>query len=230
VKLSEGIESISGEAAREGTAAHELAGNVLERSISRSKPWLDELNDTVKAVSIYLEYVSKLTKGKVLGEDAFIEQRLDMSDLSAELFGTADCAVICGDTLHVVDYKHGAGIVVEAKDNMQLEYYALGVLHKLKRPFAKVQMTIVQPRAYHPDGPIRHWVVPSVHFIDAEAQIVAEAEATRQKKAPLIAGTHCTFCVAKKICSEFDGSQVKKAQAEFRHYKDPALEFEAVVK
>ena len=111
--------------------------------------------------------------------------------------------------LHVVDYKHGEGLVIEVKNNLQLEYYALGALTTLKYPCRYVQMTIVQPRAYHPDGSIRHWRIPSLHFLDVEQSIISEAEETRNPKAILHAGSHCLFCPAKKIPSPISVSKSK---------------------
>lgn len=57
-----------------------------------------------------------------------IEQRLDYSKYVEEGFGTGDCVIIADGTLHIVDYKHGRGVLVEADDNPQMKLYALGAL------------------------------------------------------------------------------------------------------
>ena len=49
-----------------------------------------------------------------------IEQRLDFSTYVKEGFGTGDCVLIADGTLHIVDYKHGRGVLVEAEENPQM--------------------------------------------------------------------------------------------------------------
>lgn len=58
------------------------------------------------------------------------QRYLDRLDhLHPNAFGTAD--VYRPDhTLYVMDFNYGAGTPVEAKDNLQLEYYALSVTRK----------------------------------------------------------------------------------------------------
>ena len=41
-----------------------------------------------------------------------IEQRLDYSKYVEEGFGPGDCVIIADGTLHIVDYKHGRGVLV----------------------------------------------------------------------------------------------------------------------
>ena len=43
-------------------------------------------------------------------------------------FGTSDAILISDGTMHVIDYKHGLGILVSAEDNPQMKCYALGAL------------------------------------------------------------------------------------------------------
>ena len=57
-----------------------------------------------------------------------IEQRLDFSRWVEQGFGTSDAILISDGTMHVIDYKHGLGILVSAEDNPQMKCYALGAL------------------------------------------------------------------------------------------------------
>ena len=41
------------------------------------------------------------------------------------------CIIISDDTLHVVDYKHGVGVLVDANDNSQMKLYGLGGISEL---------------------------------------------------------------------------------------------------
>ena len=76
-----------------------------------------------------------------------IEQRLDFSRFVKEGFGTGDCVIVADDTLHVIDYKHGLGVLVEADHNPQMMCYALGALEMFNTyDIQNVNMTIFQPR------------------------------------------------------------------------------------
>lgn len=227
VALSEGMPNTSGFAAQEGTAAHEAVGLCLERALSENRSTREVLKEMFDAVTVYSDYVESLAKGN----PHHIEHRFDMNDIYENLYGTADAVVYEKEKrlLHVIDYKHGKGLPVEAKENSQLSYYALGVLHTLAYPCSEVQMTIVQPRCYHPEGHIRHWRVSALYFIDFELELIKAAKKTKEKKAPLSAGEHCLFCPAKPICPERDKYQLENAKKDFSPYSfhsDPAKEFE----
>lgn len=65
--------------------------------------------------------------------------------------------------LHVWDFKFGHGIV-EAAENWQLIDYVAGLLDEkgidgIKDQHVVVDMVVIQPRAYHRDGPVRRWRV-----------------------------------------------------------------------
>ena len=55
-----------------------------------------------------------------------IEQRLDFSRWVEDSFGTGDCVIVADETLQVIDYKHGVGVLVSAEKNPQMMCYALG--------------------------------------------------------------------------------------------------------
>lgn len=226
VELSRGLPNNPSIHAQEGTAAHELVGFALERAFSENRPTIEVLNDTIKALSVYTEYIEKL-KGN---NPCHIEHSFDMGDIFPDLYGTADCVIFdkSNKVLHIIDYKHGKGIPVEAKDNLQLSYYALGALTTLKYPCEKVNMTIVQPRCYHPAGPIRSWEVDLLYFIDFELELISAAKKTLEKNAPFKAGIHCQFCRAKPICKEKHSNALNEAKKQFTFYNDPKKEFTAI--
>ena len=115
-----------------------------------------------------------------------IEQRLDYSEYVEEGFGTGDCVIIGDGTLHIVDYKHGRGVLVEADDNPQMKLYALGALELFDCIYDidTVSMTIYQPdaptsalspfrRRNSTSGPIRFWPrlqsLPSTETVNTTA-------------------------------------------------------------
>ena len=73
-------------------------------------------------------------------------------------FGTGDCIIISDDTLHIIDFKYGLGILVESEENPQMMLYALGALeiYDALYDIKTVSMTIFQPRREN----ISTWTIP----------------------------------------------------------------------
>jgi hypothetical protein len=151
----------------------------------------------------------------------WIEHKFSLADLNppGPMFGTADFVAYDAEThqLEVVDYKNGSGVVVEVKNNKQLRYYALGAaLTTVKgQPIKSVKITIVQPRAGHPDGVIRSEIVDYVELIGFSNELMDAARATLEPDAPLHAGSHCRFCPAAATCPEQRNQVQALAQVAF---------------
>lgn len=184
-----------------GTEAHRIAAMILETNV------YPEIIDTDMkyAVNTYVDYIHSL------GGKLYIEQQLQLTD---QMWGTCD-AIIEKDThLDVVDYKHGAGIVVDVEDNPQLLYYALCA--SMFFPKAETfTLTIVQPRAYHEDGPIRSWDVTRQHLERFSHDLMIAAVRTEDPKAPLVTGDHCRFCAALAYCPKVHEEAQALAVQEF---------------
>lgn len=127
VKFTEGMPDSSSAYAEEGTRAHELcAWKVAEmfKVQGVKKPDFKYDSATEECADGYAAFIAeKMTDSAAI----FLEQRVDYSDYTAPgSFGTADCVIVAGDTLKIVDYKHGVGVPVECDHNPQLMLYALG--------------------------------------------------------------------------------------------------------
>jgi len=48
------------------------------------------------------------------------EEKLDFSKWVTEGFGTGDCVIIADDVLHIIDFKYGLGVLVDAEENPHL--------------------------------------------------------------------------------------------------------------
>jgi len=212
--------------AAQGTAAHELGETCLETGKNAKdfkgktieadgmKFIVDE--DMIDAVQVYVDHV----RGLAGDNEIEVEVRFDLSWLHAGMFGTNDACVAeeFGD-LHILDYKHGAGVAVDVINNPQLLYYALGRAYDAKRgewgDFENVHLHIVQPRCFHVDGPIRTWSV-SMDFLKDFADILKRgAIATEAPDAPFAAGDHCRWCSAAGFCPELARKTQAVARAEF---------------
>lgn len=160
VMLSKDIPNESSQYAEEGTAAHRMAELDLT-AFFNGQPFNDAEQSEKEAirsaypeapsyVGVYTNYVAELAKDAIYKA---VEVRLPMTPITGEpdAFGTADCLIIAGDTLHVVDLKYGAGVKVDAVQNAQLGMYALAALAELDPDgmlydVLNVKMHIVQPR------------------------------------------------------------------------------------
>lgn len=212
VRLCENIPSTTSSYAEEGTKAHEIAAEVLLRN-----QWPTNIDREMKeAISVYTEAVKAAFVGQA--GKMWVEHKFDLSSVHPGLYGTADAIVFQEDQklLKVFDYKHGAGVAVDVKDNVQLLYYGLGALLTTGVKAKEVELVIVQPRCPHPDGIIRTWRFPSIELLDFAADLAQFAKATEDSNAVLNPGEHCRFCPAAGICPELNKQAVIAAQEEFR--------------
>lgn len=209
--------------AADGTKAHELAA-VLLRCEAGGNDGADVFEaqaycanapeDMVEAVGQYVSYVHALITPS---DTMLIEQGFHLKDLHPDLYGTADAVVWkpYSRQLHVVDYKHGAGIAVEVKGNPQLRYYALGALLASGYDAREVTVTIVQPRCPHPDGPIRSETFDAFDLVEWSADLLAAVKRTEDPNAPLNPGDHCRFCNAAAVCPALHERATAMAQLQF---------------
>ena len=136
---------------------------------------------------------------------------LDRDDCS----GTVDVQIHAGTHVDIIDYKDGAGIV-SAKDNQQLELYALGVLADNPH-IQSVRMTIIQPKlAQRGMKAITSYDMLAIDLLARVEQYKAAAAATDNPDAPLVPGeSQCKFCKAKGSCSAL-ASNVMEALSMFQ--------------
>ena len=237
VALSVGLPNPTSKYAAEGTAAHDLA----ERCLRKGKPAADFLGTEIKvkgtdftftvdeemagAVQVYLDAIA--AERAAQPTQLLIEHKFHLTELHDALFGTADAVLWQADSrkLSVYDYKHGAGVPVEAVDNEQAQYYAVGALLESGFPAESVEVVIVQPRCPHPDGPVRRWEVDAMEILDWAADVKAEVEATEAEDAPLVPGDHCRWCLAGGAgkCQALRDKALELAQTEFK----PDLPYDA---
>lgn len=125
-----------------------------------------------------------------------IERSLDYSDFVPEGFGTADCIVIHGDELHVVDFKYGQGVPVSAEHNPQMQLYALGALtaYGMFYPIRTVHLAIVQPRLNN----VSEWQLSVGELSEWGASIKPIARLAYDGKGEYKSGDHCRFARSER--------------------------------
>ena len=206
----------------EGTAMHEAAAHCLA---SGCEAWevcgevfygvtiTSEMSD---AIALYLDRVRpSIDREKGFhGEQFFIEARLAAPEVHAQMFGSVDFAALvpegCGPQgggqwekgfLDVTDLKGGEGIEVDPFDNPQMKYYAFMLIETKFKDLDDdfpVRLTIVQPRCFSSEGPIRDWWTT---VGEIKAWVVRELlPAMNSTDDALSAGDWCRFCPAKLVC------------------------------
>lgn len=222
--LPDHLKRRSSRAADEGTAAHALAELCIAKGIDARDMLGEEVggfevdDDMAAAVQDYLDFIEEI-KAEFPDADFNIEKQFHLDWLDEDMFGTNDfSAAVIFDTLIVVDYKHGKGVPVEVEENTQLMYYAVGAAKEYEFNFDKVLLVIVQPRCPHSDGGIRKWAM-SCADLERWAYDVLQpaARATRDPKAPLVAGPWCrkNFCPNAPMCPALIKDAFSAARAAF---------------
>ena len=219
-RLEQEFEDRETEAAAEGTAAHALCEHKLRRALKRqsrkpiSKYDCEEMDThTDNYVQFVLETIAQ-AKEHCADPIINIEQRLDFSCYVPHGFGTGDCIIIADKTLHIIDFKYGQGVLVEAEQNPQMMLYALGALriYDTLYDIEDVAMTIYQPRREN----ISTWTITVSNLLSwAENELVPKAKLAFDGKGEYMPGPWCTFCKAAVKCRARAEEKLALAQYEF---------------
>ena len=208
------------EAAAEGTAAHALCEYKLRKALNiEAKRPVSKYD--CKEMDLYTdEYVrfvlEHLSQAKLLCKDpvVLIEQYLDFSKYVPEGFGTGDCLIVADEVLHVIDFKYGMGILVNAENNSQMMLYALGAIEIFKRLYeiSEISMTIYQPRREN----VSTWTITVDELYKwAEKVLKPKACLAYKGEGEYCPGEWCTFCRAAVKCRARAEAKLKLAKFEF---------------
>lgn len=212
----------SSPAAAEGTLAHELAElkvrnyfyttefgkrklTAAVKELKKRELWQDEM---MGYTDEYLDYVKSVAMKFPSSPCVDIERRVELDAYvphlpdEKETSGTADCILVGGNVLHVIDFKYGKSPEgrVKAEWNPQMLLYALGAYeaYKILYPIETVRLSIVQPRLS--DG-ISEWECTLDEMLQF-GQYVRERAALAVKGegefAPAL--KTCRYCRAKGRC------------------------------
>ena len=156
------------------------------------------------ATDDYLDFLKTLAINFDTTPFVALETRVDYSAVAPEGFGTADCLIIGGEWLHVVDYKNGSGVPVEAEHNTQMQLYALGALATYSAIFGDsiqhIGLHIVQPHS----GGVKSWQTTRAELEEwAETVVKPAAQLAIAGKGEFNPGPWCdkNFCPARATCT-----------------------------
>ena len=111
---------------------------------------MEEMTDTYLSIvrTLYREAVEQTG---VADTKLAVETSLDLDPWIEGGSGTSDATIVSDGLLHVIDFKYGKGVAVDARENPQMKLYALGAYYVQSDFYhlpedSEVTMTIVQPR------------------------------------------------------------------------------------
>lgn len=203
-RLEETIPEKASAYAAEGTLAHSKAEekltNYLEGHPRKKVKCPDgEMDEATTNYRNYVIEVLNAEKKKDPCAQLFVEVEVDLSKWIPEGFGTSDAVVVSADTLHIIDFKYGAGVPVNAYHNSQLLLYAAGTMN-IYEPlygFRNITVHIYQPRRDHFDSysttveNLEKWLEETVRPM-AKRAYAGEGE--------FYPGDWCGFCRAAPTC------------------------------
>ena len=171
--------------------------------------------DCANGYASYILELMEAAKETCADPVVLIEQRVDFSRCVEQGFGTSDAIIISDGTLHVVDYKHGLGVLVDADNNPQMMCYALGALELFDAIYDidTVAMTVYQPRRQNVStfemskDDLYRW---------AEEVLKPTAELAFAGDGNFLCGEWCGFCKARHECRARAEANLMLAQYDFK--------------
>lgn len=136
--------------------------------------------------------------------------------------GTLDCGLVDEfATLEVMDFKYGAGVVVEPEENEQILTYGLSLAEEYDFNFSEIRLTIIQPRAFHPSGEsIRTWVTTAERLKEFRKEISKAISDIENGETKFEAGEWCRFCPAAVTCPALYKEKLESAAIAFDDVMD----------
>lgn len=218
----------SSEYAEEGSVAHALAEKCLRghsdasvfEDITASVVYAPEVlehddfaisAEMCESVQLYLDVVREnhIVQADHIDEGDVILEVEKKFKITEDVWGTNDaCTYWDMGRLTIYDLKYGKGVQVEVEDNTQLMIYLLGALREAPEVL-EFEIVIVQPRGFHPDGPVRRARLTPKEVMDFAARLSFKVGLTKEEDAPLIPGHHCKWCDAADTCSARTGLALK---------------------
>ena len=186
------------EKSREGVLAHAVCAALLQGSNAPAGA-TDEMLDGADL------YVDEIHKHVDNGIPLLVESKVDCGYIDPNCWGTPDAWAVdrAAGVLYVWDYKFGHRHV-EVFENWQLIAYAAGILEvaglSKGANIHTVNLTVVQPRSYHHDGPVRSWKIRVDELQGYFVKLSMRAKAAMRPDAPTSTGRECGDCSARHAC------------------------------
>lgn len=209
--------------AQEGTDAHELCEYKLKSllGMETSDPtenltyYNQEMEEHADDYASFVMEKLQATKETCSDPLVLVEQRVDFSRWVPDGFGTADCLIIADDTMNVIDFKYGLGVLVSAEENPQMFCYALGALELFDVIYdiQKIHLTIFQPRKCN----VSEYEISKADLLKwADKVLSPAAKLAFNGDGEFKAGEHCQFCKIKHECRKRAEHNLELAKYDFK--------------
>ena len=227
-RLEESFEDRPSDSAKEGTLAHAIAEAKVRNMLidplpkrSFNKILKDFTNNSMYQKEMdaltdeYAEYIREIMLSYTQKPYIAVEVKLNLSTYIPEGLGTADCIIISGNDLHIIDLKYGKNVPVSAEDNPQLKLYALGAVgeYELFYDIQSIHMHIFQPRNKNGGGTFTTNVQELKAWGESIRPTVKMAYMGLGEQK---AGPWCGFCKAKPICQKHAEKCRELAKLDFK--------------
>lgn len=237
-RLEETLPETTSQYAEEGRLAHEIAELKVRKAFiepmatrtfnSRLKQFKDNplyQDEMLRHTDTYLDYIASIVHSYNAPPYIAVEKRIDFSTYVPKGFGTGDCIIIGGNTLHVIDLKYGKGVPVSAENNPQMMLYALGAVseYSILYPISTIKMSIVQPRL---DNVSEYEMSIDDLLYWGTNIVMGTAEMAFKGEGEFVPGEHCRFCRAKALCRA--RAEFHTALENFKQVKPPLISNEEV--
>jgi Protein of unknown function (DUF2800) len=193
------------EAAAEGDAGHFVAWCAVLYAMKRidALPVVGDKCPNGLAVDQDMLDGAEMYVDALEGFDGTAETRVEIPRVHEKCFGTPDFWQWnpATKTLRVTDYKYGRRYV-EVFENYQLAAYACGLIDQLNLNDQDliVEFLLVQPRCYHPDGPVREWRTSGTRLRPLVNICASAADEALGPNPKTKTGGHCVDCTAAAVC------------------------------
>lgn len=232
-RLTEAMEDTTSDFALEGTDAHALCEfkvneslGIKQEPLEELKYYSEEMDDCAEGYKEFVlesyEDIKKICKDPLV----LVEQRLDFSNYVPDGFGTGDSVIVGDGILHVIDYKHGMGVLVSSEHNSQMMLYALGALNIFDSLYdiKTVLMSIYQPRLSN----VSTFEMNKEDLLKwANEELIPKADMAFKGEGEFSCGEWCRFCKARNQCRERANYNMALASYDFK--EPPFLDDDEIV-
>lgn len=186
----------------EGTAFHEVVANLLNGvpmlAGALASNGIAITDEMLEGADICVEAIPH-----DMVPHCHVEERVDVTQIHEACFGTPDVWFYdpVKKVLNVLDWKFGHGYV-DVFENYQLAAYAAGIIetHGYDDQEIWVKFTIVQPRCYHKDGPVRLWGCRAHELRGLVNEMMMACGIAASGQGVCQTGEHCRHCSAIVHC------------------------------
>ena len=212
--------------ADEGTLLHNIIAEVLDKGVTpesllgtkyKAHTFTQALLD--EKIKPALERFAEVDSN---GEMEFmVETEVHFDKFLDGVFGSGDVLGKLPNRAVVLDWKFGAGVIVEAEENMQGMFYAAAAMRTPETKWIfegveEVEIIIIQPPM------MKRWVTTPARIKEFEIELASAVKESAEDSATLKVGSHCKWCTAKPTCPKITGAVDRALMVQWKNI-DPVM-------